>query len=178
MSPTLRPRRATAGYSLIECLLAAGLMTGVLASISGLFIVGTQSVKSGRELTKATAIGNSALEQVLGWNYDKVYAVAGGAAADRTRTWSTDLANPSFTGTTAEVAEMNAVLDDWREKVRTDLRLGKLTYRVDGLGRLPTTTDDGRVSYVDASFLRVTVTVEWIEGRNRRRQVSFEEIVL
>ena len=56
MTPMTLHRRTQAGYSLIECLLAGALLSGVLVSISGLFIVGTNSVKSGRELTKATTI--------------------------------------------------------------------------------------------------------------------------
>jgi hypothetical protein len=169
-------RRRSAGYSLVECLIATGLMTGVVVSISGLFIVGSRSVKSGRELTKATAIANTAMEQCIGWNYEKVYGFPGGIGTDQTKTWDTSLANPSWTGSADDVADMTSTATEWRARVR-ELQQGLLRYKVDGLARLPNGTDPGLTSFVGADFARVTVTVEWNEGR-RRRQVSFEEIVL
>ena len=178
MTSTRTSRRDEAGYSLIECLLAAGLLTGVLVSVSGLFILGSQSVRSGRELTKATTIGNSCMEQVMSWPYEKVYGMAGGIATDQTRSFSTNSANPSFVGSTTDIADWTAIANAWRDDARQQLPKGELTYKVDGMGRLPTSTDAGRVAYQDASFLRVTVTVTWIERGNRRRHVTFEEMTL
>lgn len=172
------PRRGDSGYSLIECLLAAGLLAGVLVSISGLFLVGGRSVKSGRELTKATTIANSAMEQALGWNYDKVYGFAGATATTESQTWTTAMANPTYTGTADDVADWNATANAWRTDVQTDLHAGVLTYRVDGIDSLPQGGNDGMAPFVDAHFIRVTVTVRWTEAGNRARSVTFEEIVL
>jgi type II secretory pathway pseudopilin PulG len=170
--------RREAGYSLIETLLAAGLLAFILVSVSGLFIVGTQNVKSGREMTKATTVANSAMEQVLAWPFEKVYGFPGGVAADSTKQWSTDLANPATTGSAQDMADWAAIADAWRAEVRQQLQGGKLTYKVDGIARLPTALDPGLTSFANAQFLRVTVTVEWVERKQRRRHVTFEEIVL
>jgi len=171
-------RRASAGYSLIECLLAAGLLTGVLVSISGLFILGSTNVKSGRELTKATTIGNSVMEQVESWPYAQVYGFAGGIDSDQTKTWSTNSVNPTYVADANDAAAWAVIANQWRTDVRAQLLKGELIYKVDGMGRLPTASDAGRVVYSDAQFLRVTVTIKWTERNGRQRQVVFEEMTL
>lgn len=178
MKPNMpRSTSPEAGYSLIETLLAAALLSFILISVSGLFFVGTQNVRSGRELTKATTLANSAMEQVLSWPFEKVYGYAGGVAGDQTRTWATDTANPAYTGSTADIADWTATANAWRTVVQEQLHAGRLTYKVDGVARLPSGTDTGLTSFQNCQFLRVTVTVEWTEQR-RRREVVFEEIVL
>ena len=178
MTPMTLHRRTQAGYSLIECLLAGALLSGVLVSISGLFIVGTNSVKSGRELTKATTIANSCMEEVESWNFDKVYGFAGGISADSTKTFTTAAANPPYVGDPTDTAEWAATANAWRTNVAQQLRLGVLTYRVDGVGRLPAGSDPGLVPYLEAPFLRITVTISRTEARGRRRTVTFEELTL
>jgi hypothetical protein len=162
----------------VECLLASALLAGVLIAISGLFILGTKSVQSGRELTKATTIANSAMEQVMSWPFASVYGFAGAIGADTTKTFTTALANPVYTGDANDVAEWGTIADAWRADVQEQLHEGEVTYRVDGVGRLPDGVDPGLVSYLEAPFLRVTVTVWWTEGGGRRRHVTFEEITL
>lgn len=170
--------RREAGYSLIETLLAAGLLAFILTSVSGLFVVGTQNVKSGREMTKAVTVANSAMEQVMSWPFEKVYGFAGGVDADSTKQWSTDLANPATTGSAQDVADWALIANTWRSEVQQQLKEGRLTYKVDGIARLPTALDTGLTSFANAQFLRVTVSVEWTERKGRRRHVTFEEIVL
>jgi Tfp pilus assembly protein PilV len=175
---TFPNRRNEAGYSLIETLLAAGLLAFILVSVSGLFVVGSRNVKSGREMTKAVTIGNSSMEQVMSWPYEKVYGFAGGVAVDQTKTWSTDLANPTYTGSAQDVADWTAIANKWRSEVGEQLASGRVIYKVDGMGQVPTSLSPGLAAFQDAQFLRVTVTVEWTERRGLRRSVVFEEIVL
>lgn len=171
-------RRTEGGYTLIETLLASGLLAFILVSISGLFVVGTQTVRSGREMTKATTIANSAMEQIMAWNYDKVYGFAGAVATEQTKQWDTNLANPAYTGSATDIADWTATANAWRTDVRAQLQGGRLIYKVDGIGALPTSTSPGLAAYQDAQFLRVTVTVEWTERAQRRRSVTFEEFIL
>jgi type II secretory pathway pseudopilin PulG len=177
-TPESRPSRER-GFSLIEVMVAGGLLAGVLVSISTMFIVGSQSVKSGRELTKATTLANSALEQVMGWSYDRVWGFTGGTGDSETTTWTTDLANPAYTiGTDADHLEWNALADSWRDTVQGEYGEGLFTYRVDGVARLPDGADDGLTSYREGLYLRVTITIAWTEARGRRRHVTFEQLVL
>lgn len=171
-------RRTEAGYSLIETLLAAGLLAFILVSVSGLFVVGGQNVRSGREMTKATTIANSAMEQILSWNYDKVYGFAGGVATEQTKQWSTDQANPAYNGTPQDIADWNATANAWKAELAQQVRDGRLVYKVDGVARLPNPGNPGLTSFQNAQFLRVTITVEWSERASRRRSVTFEEFVL
>jgi type II secretory pathway pseudopilin PulG len=170
--------RTDGGYSLVEVLLSAALLTAVLASISTLFLVGTQSVKSGRELTKATTIANSAMEQAIAWPFDLVYGFAGVGSDAETGTWSSSAANPAWAGSVQDVAEWTAVATAWREQVQSELLDGELTYQVDGVAGLPTGLWDGLDAFEDADFIRVRITVSWTEARGRPRHVTFEEIVL
>lgn len=174
----LPARRNEAGFSLIETLLATGLLAFILVSVSGLFVVGSQTVRSGREMTKATTIANSAMEQVISWPFEKVYGFAGGISSEQTRQWSTDLANPTYTGEPLDILDWGTTANAWRADVAEQLQGGKLTYKVDGVGRLPTNLDPGLATFRSSRFLRVTVTVEWTENAKRRRHVTFEELVL
>lgn len=173
-SPTHRRSR---GYSLVEVMLASTLMAGVLVCVSSLFVMGSKSVKAGRELTKATTIANSAMEQVLAWNYEKVWALTGGVSTDSTKVLSTLDATPAYTGTPSDVADMTAAVDTWRERASTELQDGYVTYKVDGLDGLPTALSDGLSAYDEADMLRVTITVFWMEGP-RARHVVFEGFTL
>jgi len=178
MPTNRRIQRNEDGYSLVECLVAGGLLAGVLLSITGLFAVGSNSVRSGREMTKATAIANAAMEQVLAWPYDKVYAFAGAVPADQTKDWNTDMANAAYAGTPDDVADCTATANGWRDDIRSQLARGILRYRVEGIARLPQPLDPGLTSFLNAEFVRVTITVEWTEKGSRRREVVFQELVL
>lgn len=174
----LHPNRTEDGYSLIEVLVSAGVLAGVLLSISTMFIAGTQGVRSGRDLTAATTIANSIQEDVLSWPFDKIWGMTGGLRTDPSVTWVTDDPNPAYDAPTEDAADYSLTADAWREKVRETLQEGAITYRVDGIERLPDGTDDGTTAFNEAHFLRVTVTVAWTEGRGRRRHVTFEQLVL
>ena len=176
LQPT--PCRNEKGYSLVEVLLASGLLATVLLSITSLFVIATQSVRSGREMTKAVTVGNSVMEQAARWNFEKVYGVPGGAATDSTKEWSTDQANPAFVGTAEDIAEWTAIVEALREQVESELHEGVMTYKVEGYAAFPTELVDGLEVFQEADFLLVTVTVAWSEARSRRREVTFQEVVL
>ena len=173
-----RATRSEQGFSLVEVLLSAGLLAGVLLSISSLFVLGSQSVRSGRELTKATTVANSAVEQVRAWSYDKVYGFAGASGASTTGTWSSDAVNPSYVGSAADVADWTATANAWRDEVEANLNQGALTYTVDGISNLPTEDDTGLDQFAEADFIRVRIRVQWTENNGRTRHVTFEQLTL
>lgn len=164
---------SAAGYSLIEVLAAIGLMGGVIVVIAGLLAVGARSVHSGRNVTTATAIGKTVMEDVLAWPYGRVWEQAGGAGSDTSTSWSTTQANPAFTGS-ADAAEMSATCDAWREDVAA-LPNGVLAYQVDGLEAVPAGGSDGLTAFTEARLLRVVVLITWTEAGGRARSVQFEE---
>ena len=177
-SNPIPPRGHERGYSLVEVMLASALLSSILVSISTLFVIGTQSVRSGRELTKAASIANGALEEALSWHYDKVWRMTGGASTTETLSWSTKTANPTYSGTADDQADCAATANAWRSNVEAQLKDGYLTYRVEGMANFPSGITDGLEVYPEADFLKVTITVFWTEGKGRTRHVQFEGITL
>ena len=171
----IRPRRrpATAGYSLIEILVAIGLIGGVVVVIASLLATGARSVHSGRHMTTAVALGKTVMEDVLAWPYGRVWAQTGGAATDTTATWTTAEANPAYAGS-SDAAEMSATCDAWRVAV-SELPNAVLSYQVDGIEALPDGVSDGLTSFGEARLLRVIVLITWSESGGRARSAQFEE---
>jgi len=84
-----------------------------------------------------------------------------------------------LTGSTEDVLLMTALLDSWAAQVEDELASGELSYRVDGVVRPPTPSgNDHLESYNEATYLRVTIKVAWIESRGRNREVVFEGLVV
>lgn len=158
------------GFSLVEVLVAAGITGAILISISGLFILGTQKVKSGRNLSTATTVGQSVLEEMRGFRGRKIYGLLEGQEDDAFITWNTDQANPVYTEGNLDFAdEYNAVLDGWRDMVRDDLPRGRLDVTVEGFTNRPQGANPGTAPFGSSRFLRVEVTISWTEIRRNRR---------
>ena len=64
--------REDAGMTLIEVLIAVGILAGVLVSVASLFVLGGQRVKSGREMTEATTIASDILESLNSAGFDQL----------------------------------------------------------------------------------------------------------
>lgn len=171
-------RRAERGYSLIEVLVAAGVLGGVLLSISSMFVAGTQSVRSGRDMTRATTIASSAMEEVMTLPFELVYGLTGADRTMETSSWDTTLPVPALSGSAEDVLLMTALLDSWAAQVEDELAQGELSYRVDGINRPPTPGNPLVEPYNQATYLRVTITVTWVESRGRQRHVAFEGLVV
>ena len=172
-----RPREA--GYSFVEVIMSVALLGGILLSVAGVFAIGSQSVKSGREMTKAVAIANTAVEQALAWPYELVYSFPGGAASDSTASWDTAKAYPAWGNVSAEdAADFTEVAGSWKARVESELQDGIVTFAVTGLGHLPVPGNPGIDAFEDAHFARVSITVEWTENGSRHRQVRVDELVL
>ena len=170
---TVPARRAIRGYSLVEVLIASALLAGVLLSISSMFILGSQSVRSGRDLTLATTLANSAMEESLALPFELVWGITGATSTQPTMTWDTDQPTPAYVGAPQDVLLWSSIVDAWREEAQ-GLQDGRLTIRVDGIERLPTELQAGLAPYVDSIYLRITITVAWTEMGRRHRDVTFE----
>ncbi len=77
-----RARRREKGYSLIEILVSLGLMTGVMVAICSMFVLGGTFVKSGRQLTQATALAQDIMEDINKQSYTGLYLLLQGASPD------------------------------------------------------------------------------------------------
>ena len=55
--------RGTRGFSLIEVIIAIGVLAGLLLSIATMFILGGRQVKNGKTITQATALAQDMMEE-------------------------------------------------------------------------------------------------------------------
>jgi len=83
--------RRQGGYSLIEVLIAVGLLATVLVAIISLFVLGGRYVKSGKELSKASSLGMDLMEDMRNMQFEHVIHVVNGgcASGDKTVRWRT-----------------------------------------------------------------------------------------
>lgn len=148
-------RRRQEGFSLVEIVLALGLMAGVLLSIAGLFAVGGKQVKSGRTSSEALAVGRQILEEMNGWGFGQTWELFGLNGAATTYTVDTDTNNTTYCA-------------KWRTTLRSKLGTGaRATIRIDSIVRA------GGAPNLNAGAknVRVTVTVFWNE-MTRARSVA------
>jgi type II secretory pathway pseudopilin PulG len=153
-------RASERGFSLVETILALGLLAGVMITISGLFIVGAKQVRSGRASSEALAVATEIHEEMYGWGYSQLWRMFGydGQAGNYdldTRTcsacggWQSTLAaklGPSAYANIGVAAVANAI--------------GVVDNFADAFGN------------VRARTIRVSVTVHWTEISGRQRSVT------
>jgi type II secretory pathway pseudopilin PulG len=148
------------GFSLVEVVIALGLLAGVLITISGLFVVGAKQVKSGRTSSEAVAVGKEIQEAMVGWGYAQLW-----------ETFGYDGQATSYRVDTRVCSACNA----WQTTLRT--KLGPSAYATIDLASVANST--GTTSnFADpsgnilAKTVRVSVTVSWTEVPGRPRSVT------
>lgn len=154
-------RRLERGFSLIEVVIALGLLAGVLIAISGLFILGGRSVKSGRASSEALAAAREIVEEMNGWGYTQLWAGFGfdGQAA----TYTVD----TRTSTAAPCPPWQAALVS---------KLGSSAYaiiKIDSVAQTGQPTPNfANAGATLARNVRATITVHWTEVTGRIRQAT------
>jgi prepilin-type N-terminal cleavage/methylation domain-containing protein len=148
------------GFSLIEVVLALGLLAGVLITISGLFVVGARQVKSGRTSSEALAVAREVHEDMYGWGYSQLWGMFGldGQAA----TYTVD------TRTCANCGEWQSTLvSKLGESAYASIQLDSVANAVGAVSNFADTSGN-----ILAKTVRVTVTVHWTEAPGRERAVA------
>ena len=153
-------RTGERGFSLVEVIIALGLLAGVLIAISGLFIVGAKQVKSGRTSSEAVAVTKEIQEDMYGWGYAQLWGMFGYDCQATTYTVDTRACS---------------ACDAWQTTLAT--KLGPSAYatiEIDSIADAFGTTKN----FADASGnilaknVRVSVTVNWTEVPGRARSVT------
>src|SRR5262245_31825971 len=142
-----RGTQGEAGFSLIEVVIAIGVLAGVLLSIASMFILGGRQVKTGKTLTEATTLAQDLMEQFDKESYTSLYLNLGAAATDSTRTvQSTTTGSP---------------IQAWQAEILRKLDNGSASVRLDAMG-------PGTPNFGSAAGIKVTVTLSWNElGRSQ-----------
>jgi type II secretory pathway pseudopilin PulG len=148
------------GFSLVEIVIALGLLAGVLISIAGLFVIGGKQVKAGRTSSEAVALAKEIHEEMNAWGYAQIWGMFGNNGLANTYTIDT---------------RTNGACTAWQNTLRT--KLGTSAYaniKIDSVPNAAGTTND----FADASgnilakTVRVSVTVNWTEVPARPRSVT------
>ena len=148
------------GFSLVEVIIALGLLGGVLIAISGLFVVGAKQVKSGRTSSEATAVAKEIQEDMYGWGYTQLWGAFGYDGQAQSYTVDTRACGPCGA---------------WQTTLAT--KLGTSAYAAIELESVANA--NGTIAnFADASgnvlakTVRVSVTVHWTELSGRVRSVT------
>ncbi len=145
--------RGERGFSLVEVVVALGLLAGVLISISGLFVLGGGEVKSGRTSSEALAVGRRILEEMDGWGFRQTYLAYGNDGS--TTTFTADTRTNTF------AQKWQPVLDASLLNAHAEVQVTSLV----SSGTPPV--------LASTRAIRVLVTVFWDEGtRHRSVQVG------
>lgn len=137
------------GFSLVEVIVALGLLGGVLISVAGLFVLGGRQVKSGKTATEALSVARGILEQMNGWGFHQVYTLLG-----------SDGSTVSFTADTRTIDEDS--MEKWQPLLDEKLLNSYAEIEV-------TSLSSGAAPNLDATkSIRIVVTVHWDEGRRPR----------
>lgn len=143
--------RSQQGFSLVEVVIALGLMAGVLISVAGLFVLGGRSVNSGRNSSEALAVGRQIIEEMNGWGFRQTYALYG------------------FDGTANSYSvdsRTNAYASKWQPIVTE--RLGTGAFATVQINSLAASGTPPVLSASNCKAIRVVVTVFWNEGPRGR----------
>ena len=152
MTMKAETRCTGAGFSLIEVILALGLLSGVLISISSMFMLGGRQVKAGRTMTEATAICHDIMETFETLSFQSLYLDLGAATTDTTAT--------------ADSTTGGSILEPWQPDIDGKLENGSATVTVTPLG-------PGTPNFGAATAIRVVISVNWNElGRPKSVRMS------
>lgn len=146
-------RRSERGFSLVELVIALGLLAGVLLSIAGLFSVGAKQLKSGRTSSSALASGRLILEEMNGWGFRQTYSLLGFDGANNAYTLDTRTSTNEF-----------AV--KWRDAIHQSLDPN--AYALVQVSALKQSGTPDPLNSNNTRSIRVAVTVFWNELARQR----------
>lgn len=145
------PGRRAAGFSLVEVVIALGLLAGVLISISGLFVLANRQLDGGRNHSIALSVARDIAEEMDGWGYRQVYSTFG------------------FDGTACAYtvdSRTNGYAGRWQAELESRLDQSYAEIVIESA------VDSGPGPALrEARAIRIRITVRWNEGL-RPRQVS------
>jgi prepilin-type N-terminal cleavage/methylation domain-containing protein len=130
------------GFSLIEVIIAIGVLAGLLLSVATMFILGGRQLKTGKTITQASALVQDIMEEFDRASFTGLYTTLGAASTDSTRTVL------STTG--------GSPIQAWQSEVQRKLNNGVATVTIDAVG-------PGTPNFGTAAGIRLTVDVSWNE---------------
>jgi len=152
-----RSRSSASGFSLVEVMLALGLLSAVLISITSLFIIGGRRVAQGRERTEALSVGTHVMESLDQMSYRGLYTNFTTASNPGAATGP--LVIDSRTNPAAQSLGWQTLIDSKMEGAFVTVTIARIA----------------GTDFRSARALRVTTTVTW-DDLNRTRNLSLETV--
>lgn len=138
------PRTGRRGTSLVEVVIALGLLAGLLISVAGLISLGNRQISSSARVSHALVVAQSILEAL---ELDAYH-----------RTYSSLDCDPTLAS--CRVGSGETIVHDWHALAAETLPAPSVEIRIDAVGAS---------SLEAAPALRITVAVSWQEGLRSRR---------
>lgn len=141
-------RRSGQGTSLIEVIVALGLLLIMLNSLIVLFVIGARQVKSGRTSSEALAVAQTVLEEMQGWGFHQThteYGLSGTASS-----YSVD-------------TRTNSYASRWQQTLDSKLLNAYAIIDLESLG-----PGGPPPPMATTRAIRLIVTVHWDEGDRHR----------
>jgi len=140
------------GFSLVEVIIAIGVLAGLLLSVASMFILGGRQVKAGKTITEATTLAQDMMEEFDRSSFTSLYTGFGATATDTTLTvLSTTTGSP---------------IAPWQTEIARKLSNGSASVTIDAVGA-------GTPNFGAAAGIRLTVNVAWNElGRPQTVKLS------
>ncbi len=135
--------------TLIEVLIALGLLSGVLISVASLFVLGGQHVKRGRMMTKATAIASDIQEELHGLGVTQLNEIFPTCTA--------------ATGCTVSTLADSYASAEWQPLIDESLYQGRAEITLTPIGG-PVSPPD----FTSREGIRIRIEIHWSEGTNAR----------
>lgn len=181
-------KHPSAGFNLVEILIAVGILGVVAISIFTLFVMGRRNIYSGKQTSQAITVGTQVLEDLAPMNKEMVYSgafgIAGTAAGGaitlpkvsgltamsftNSRIRST---NATIAGSIADISTQNTppgLITRWNTLLGTKLGPGSsvtvvLTPDQD--------TTNNPAQFGTAQLLRIRIIVRWNETKRPREAI-------
>jgi prepilin-type N-terminal cleavage/methylation domain-containing protein len=171
---TSKRRRSSAGFSMIEVLVAVALLAIILLALMGLISAGIHRAYSGKKMTEATILAQAAMERA---NVYAAYTLLGAAKTDTgaTQTWTRNATTTTpdvVSGTSAEAIERTA----WHDLLAnadlpaTNAKPATLTVTM--------TPVPAGATFDTATMVQIVVDCTWVEWGTRQRQVRLQALNL
>lgn len=186
-SPRIR-RRSESGYNLVEVLIAMAILATVLISIAGLFLMGRRNVYSGKQMTRAVAVGTQMMEDMAALTAGDIENAFGldsatsGAPADVDIVFNGNTVDtiPSSYGRFGLTSggdqgdatkDNNGYLQRWYDLADANLANGEVH-----IVFTPVEADgDPAASYEVAPIIQLTYYVSWTE-QTRQRSITLNSV--
>lgn len=157
------------GYNLIEVLVAIALLAWVVLVVAGLFIWGQRGIYSGKQQTKAVALGQKIYEDLNSLEFPNKYAIFQAQPSNSTKTTIYDTSSSNPFSQTDQPIIFN-IFNSWINSLKDLSENSKIICTLTP----KRSKNAGSPTFGNCLFIQFDLTIEWTQlQRTRRINLSF-----